>query len=352
MHDMKKNFLMTAVLGAALLAACQPVEPEKTEQFGTLSVNLAAPATMTKSDTSPLSCESKVNRMRVMIYNSAGNIVRDTLLSSPYNSLSISQIKVGQYSVYAVANSCSSIPSSPGIITNPNDFSNKMISLSDCNLDENTGFVMFGSNPSVTVTTSATPQPADLSVTRFPARIRLVSVTNALPDYLGDLTVERVMIVNGYAQWNIAGNSNPTIYVNPAGRNATSGNIISSAEEADYPAHSFWALPLAEKNIVHGATKTYNHSFYSFPNAVANDVTTAGTGGGKLRLVAAIRVDQTLYYYPVTLTNVERNKSYDVKLTVSGLGSEDPNHPVEKGAAGISISVSGWGDGAEYTETI
>lgn len=352
MYDMKKNFLMTAVLGVVLLAACQPVEPEKTEQFGTLALNLATPATLTKSDTSPLSCESKVNKMRVMIYNSAGQIVRDTLLPSPYNSLSISKIKIGEYSVYAVANSCSTISSTPGMISDPNDFSYKVISLSDCNLDENTGFVMYGNNPSVTVTTSATPQPVDLSVTRFPARIRLVSVTNALPDYLGDLTVERAMIVNGFSQWNIAGKNSPTVYVNAAGRNAVSGNVISSAEEADYPAHSFWALPQAEKTIVHGASKSYNHSFYSFPNTVTNDVTTAGTRGGKLRLVAAIKVDQTLYYYPVTLTNVERNKSYDVKLTVSGLGSEDPNTPVQKGAAGISISVSGWGDGAEYTETI
>ena len=350
---MKQKLLMPAILGAVLLAACQPVEPEKTEEFGSLSINVMAPVALTKSEVTALTHESKVNKMRVMLFDHAGQIVRDTLLQSPYNNLSISQIKVGQYGVYAMANSCAAISSTYGIVRDPEDFSSKVITLADCSLDANTGFVMFDSNASVSVTAGTTAQPVNLSVTRFPARIRLVSVTNALPEYVGDLTVEYAMIINGYSRWNILGVGAPTLSVNAAGRNATSGQIITTAENADYPGHSFWAIPQADKTISHNpATKEYNHSFYSFPNPVTTDVTTSGTGGGKLRLVAAIRVDGTVYYYPVTLSNVERNKCYDVQLTVSGLGSEDPNVPVKKGAAGFSISVKEWGEGADYTETI
>ena len=344
---------MTAWLGAALLAACQPVEPEKAEEYGSLSINLMNPTLQTKSDVTALTCESKVNKMRVMIFNSENKIVKDEMLSSPYTSLSIDKIKVGQYSVYAIANTCASLPATSGIIQEPDQLFFNTITLDDCSLNENTGFVMFDSKTSVSVTAGTTPQAVNMSVTRFPARIRLVSVTNALPDFLGDVTVERVMIVNGYSQWNIFGSDRPSEAVNPAGRNATSGDIITTAESADYPNHSFWAVPQADKTIRRSVgTKTYNHCFYSFPNSVTTDVTTSGTGGGKARLVVAARVDGTVYYYPVTFASLERNKSYDVQLTISGLGSDDPNVPVEKGAAGISISVSDWVSGSDYTETI
>ena len=350
---MKKKLIMPAVLGAVLLAACQPVEPEKTEEFGSLTINLTSPATQTKADVTALTCESKVNKMRVMIYNSENNIVKDEVLSSPFNSLSIDKIKVGQYSVYAIANTCSTLSSTPGIAQAPEDLNYKTITLDDCSLNENTGFVMSDSRTSVSVTAGTTPQAVNLSVTRFPARIRLVSVTNSIPDFLGDVTVERAMIVNGYSRWNVVGSGKPSIAVNPAGRNATSGEIITTAEQADYASHTFWAVPQTDKTITHSAgTKTYNHCFYSFPNSVTTDVTTSGTGGGKARLVVAARVDGTVYYYPVTFDSLERNKSYDVMLTISGLGSEDPNVPVQKGAAGISITVKDWVAGTDYTETI
>ena len=96
---MKNNILISAFLGAALLVACQPAEPEKTEEFGSLSINLKSPELQTKGDVSALTCESKVNKMRVMIFDSTDQIVKDTLLASPYNSLNINQIKMIQESV-------------------------------------------------------------------------------------------------------------------------------------------------------------------------------------------------------------------------------------------------------------
>lgn len=349
---MKKNMMISAFLGAVLLVACQPAEPEKTEEFGSLSINLKSPELETKADVTALTYESKVNKMRVMIYDNTEQIVKDTMLASPYTSLTINQIKIGQYSVYAMANTCAAIASTPGIVRTTDDFSYKTITLDDCSLSENTGFVMFGKNTPVTVSAGTSSQAVNVPVTRFPARIRLVSVTNAVPVFMGDVSVEYVMIINGYSRWNINGTNKASVAVNPAGR-TSGGEIITTAEGANYPNHSFWAVPQADKTITNSVgTKTYNHCFYSFPNSVTNDVTTSGTAGGKLRLVVAARVDGSVYYYPVTLTNVERNKSYDVVLTISGLGSEDPNVPVQKGAAGFSISVADWGAGTDYSETI
>lgn len=349
---MKKKLFMPALLGAALLVACQPVEPEKTEEFGSLSINLSSPAAPTKADVTPLNCENMINKMRVVVFDNAGNVFKDTQLESPYNSLTINQMKVGQYTVCAVANTCASLSSTAGAIASATVLENTAVSLSDCSTDQNTGFVMYDKKAGVNVTAGTTASQVSLSVTRYPARIRLVSVTNGLPAFKGDLTVKYVMLINGYSTWNIGASGNPTNAVNAAGRNA-SGNIISSAESADSPNQTFWAVDQELQTITHNsATKSYKKSFYSFPNQVESDVTTAGGKGGKMRLVVVASVGGTTYYYPVTLTNVERNKCYDVQLTISGLGSEDPNIPVEKGAAAISISVKDWAAGTDYTETI
>ena len=71
-------------------------------------------------------------------------------------------------------------------------------------------------------------------------------------------------------------------------------------------------------------------------------------------LTVVATVSGKKYYYPVVLDNatLERNKTYTVGLTITGLGAEDPNKPVEKGTISASITVSGWTAGAVYDETI
>ena len=68
----------------------------------------------------------------------------------------------------------------------------------------------------------------------------------------------------------------------------------------------------------------------------------------------AATVSGTLYYYPVVLDSgvIARNTAHTVALTITGLGSDDPNKPVEKGGLNVSVSVAGWEAGAVYEETI
>jgi len=70
--------------------------------------------------------------------------------------------------------------------------------------------------------------------------------------------------------------------------------------------------------------------------------------------VVAATIEGKLYYYPVVLNNstIERNTTYTVALTITSLGSDDPNKPVDKGSADITVSVDGWKAGATYDETI
>ena len=71
-------------------------------------------------------------------------------------------------------------------------------------------------------------------------------------------------------------------------------------------------------------------------------------------LVVAATVKGETYYYPVVLdaSTLERNTSYTVGLTVTSLGSKDPNEPVDKGSAAVTVTVDGWKAGAAYDEVI
>ena len=112
------------------------------------------------------------------------------------------------------------------------------------------------------------------------------------------------------------------------------------------------------QSVANGATHSPStpYLFYSFPNSS----TTAPTGfqstfaAQRTVLTVVATVSGKKYYYPVVLDNatLERNKTYTVGLTITGLGAEDPNKPVEKGTISASITVSGWTAGAVYDETI
>ena len=64
-------------------------------------------------------------------------------------------------------------------------------------------------------------------------------------------------------------------------------------------------------------------------------------------------MDSKIQYYPVVLNSaLARNTSYTVGLTITGLGSDDPDKPVTKGSIAVTITVDGWTAGAVYDETI
>ena len=70
-------------------------------------------------------------------------------------------------------------------------------------------------------------------------------------------------------------------------------------------------------------------------------------------VVVTATIDGVKYYYPVTLSKkLERNKAYTVEITITGLGSTDPDKPIEKGGLTAAITVLDWVDGGSYEETL
>ncbi len=46
------------------------------------------------------------------------------------------------------------------------------------------------------------------------------------------------------------------------------------------------------------------------------------------------------------------NKSYDVQVTLIGLGSSDPDQPVQKGMLDLMVQVTPWAEGSVINESI
>ncbi len=347
---MKKKMMMMAALGAVLLTACEPVESEKKTETGALAVmvgqNLETKAVSTTAQT----FESKLNKLRLLVYDASGSLYKDEEVASPFTSHTIPNVKAGTYSVCAVANTCAAISD----VTTLTKLTGTVVKLSDCSTTESTGFAMYAQADGVSVSGGSSATPVSLAVTRFPARVKLMSVKNSLPASLGALTVENVMLINGYSQWALGASGNPTGAMNPAGRKSNgAGDIIASASDVNEATYSFKAVPSGDQTLANGsAAKSYGYYFYSFPNLVQTDVTGAKQTGGKARLVVTASFNGNRYYYPVTIPLLERNKCYEVTIIVSGAGSDDPNVPVTKGSMSVNITVSDWVAGGDYTETI
>ena len=110
--------------------------------------------------------------------------------------------------------------------------------------------------------------------------------------------------------------------------------------------------------MANGATHSPStpYLFYSFPNSstVAPSGFQSTFSAQRTVLTVVTTISGKTYYYPVVLDKapLERNKASTVGLTIPGLGSEDPNKPVEKGSLSATITVSDWIAGEVYDETI
>jgi hypothetical protein len=211
---------------------------------------------------------------------------------------------------------------------------------------------------STSCTVSASAATANISVSRLVARVALQKVTNQLPDGYGALTIDNVVLTNVAGNQNIAGDATPATWYNKMGRKdgATESSQIIDGEtnKASCEALTFKSV---KQEVAHGSNLniTTPYLFYSFPNS-----NTAGSTGWvnpftarASRLVVTATIDGVKYYYPVTLSKkLERNKAYTVEITITGLGSTDPDKPIEKGGLTAAITVLDWVDGGSYGETL
>jgi hypothetical protein len=353
---MRKTISILAMAAAVLCscdknADCVPCEDQ--QETGTLAVSLlfdeGAQTKAVTSFTTSQTYEKQVNKVQIFVFDESGkiNIYKDA--GTTQSNISISTT-TGKKTIWAVVNG-------PDLseVASLAELEDTAIDLAANSTTAATGFVMAGST---SCTVSASAATANISVSRLVARVALQKVTNQLPDGYGALTIDNVVLTNVAGNQNIAGDATPTTWYNKMGRKdgATESSQIIDGDtnKASCEALTFKSV---KQEVAHGSNLNIStpYLFYSFPNS-----NTAGSTGWvnpftarASRLVVTATIDGVKYYYPVTLSKkLERNKAYTVEITITGLGSTDPDKPIEKGGLTAAITVLDWVDGGSYEETL
>ena len=332
---MKKTIIAMAAACAAL-AACSKepissaiVTPSE-EGVGQITFTVAgdepAETRAVTAYTTAQTYESQVNKVQVFVFGSDGAInFYQNLGTATSGSISTT---AGTKTVWAVVNG-------PDLSTigTLSALQATAVDLSANSTTASTGFVMAGSS-TVSVTNGGTASCA--------------------------ITVDRVFLCNVVGNQILAANAAASTWYNKNGRaDESTRNTAHIIDGSTYKAScETLTYKGVSQSVANGAAHTPStpYLFYSFPNsstaAPSGFQSTFAAQRSVLTVVATI--SGKTYYYPVVLDNatLERNKSYTVGLTITGLGSEDPNKPVEKGSLSASITVSGWTAGANYDETI
>ena len=182
-------------------------------------------------------------------------------------------------------------------------------------------------------------------------------MTNSLPASYGSITIDNVMLTNVVGDQNFAGTAAVRNWLNKMGRK--SGATVSSMiidGNSYYATNPELTFDKIGAELANGASHSPSTPYllYGYPNSTSTDATgwAINFTARKTRLVVTAIINGTKYYYPITIDSPARNTAYTVELTITGIGSNDPDKPVEKGALSASISVEGWHTGTVYDDTI
>ena len=350
---MKKTlFIMAAI--AAMVCSCQPEEdcaPCEQQKRATLNISLDFEdegQTKATNYVTAQTYETQVNDVQVLVFDSSGNLNAYVDADTKTSGISISTTS-GTKSVWAVING----PDLSGITT-LSAMNAISIDLGSNSTTASTGFVMAGYASCTVGTTAAS---ASISVKRLVSRVAMQKITNALPASYGIITINNVALINVVGNQNISGNASISTWYNKMGRKdgatSTSQVIDGRSYLASCPALTFKSVGASVANGG-SLTPTTPYLFYTYPNGTTTDATgwTTSFTDRKTRLVVTATISGQKYYYPVVIDTPARNTAYTVELTITGLGSTDPDKPVQKGSINASVTVQGWASGAVYEETI
>ena len=205
--------------------------------------------------------------------------------------------------------------------------------------DNGSGALVMAGQQAVTVSAD---KEVTVSVSRLVAKVRLseLQVSFEAPQYQNmAFKVSAVYLINVPAVTKYFSAYTPTIWYNKQKYVAADANALIYDDMKSVAVTS--ASPY----------KTTN-TFYCYPNPSDQDTFSATWSARHTRLVVEAYLGSTLYYYPVTLPELEKNKVYDVKLTVTRPGTSTPDDEVDKYAADFTISVKAWETGASVSEEI
>lgn len=352
---MKKNLLLgwAAATAVLLTGACNKAPQPATEtETGTVVIKpvLDGHELVTRAaDTDNYDHEASIYDMQLLVFDASGYLEHYSSVNHEMTDF-LFDLRVGNMKAWIVANG----PNLSAVKTE-SALTGMMINLASYN-NPSEDFIMAGTQ-SFEVTAGDNLE-CTIPISRLVSRITLKSVTSLLPAAYGTVTIDYAMLENVVSSYSLNGNAGTTGWYNPMGRISESTLVQSHIVNpptyaADQPQLTFRTLT-GSTGFTNGTTYNTPQRFYAYPNATATDHTGfASTFTPRYtRLVLKANIDGGTYYYPVSLPNLARNKSYDVHVTLIGLGSSDPDQPVQKGMLDLMVQVTPWAEGSVINESI
>ena len=335
---------IVSLLALLPLAACEPVDCLVAQRPACeMNLKIAGLVPATRASTTPTTWEKTVSSVRLFVFDASG-----ALEASPTVNLSTleatASVLAGTKTVWAVANAPDL--GSPTLSA----LSAKVSSLSD-----NASALVMVARESVTVTDKC---DVDLTLERLVDKVTLRSVTrnftgDAAPYAASPMTITAAYLSNAVGSsyyWDVLAPADVTTWYNKLGAHASAGSIESFLYQnigASLSQGATWPATVSDTN---------EKVFYCYPYAG----TFTASGGSwdykhPTRLILQCDIAGTTTYYPVTLPQMERNKVYQVSVTLGSTGFTDPEGGESSDPSidvDVDIEVDSWDDVIVVNETI
>ena len=310
--------VMTAVICASACTMEKFDSGLKTDCEGEERSELTVEICGTMSKASPEEVdEEKVNHLQVFVFR--GDII-DAYASSDTSKSVTLNCTMGPRTVYALVNAQD--VNGAGIMTKA-ELLGTVSKLPDNGISN---FVMIGSKD----VTLPAYQFLQIEVEHLVARIALRGITVDFESSVYDsesLTVKEIFIENVAGDTNFGLTTEPTQWYNKQGYTQNLPELTH--DDVDI-------------TIDDGTYSDVDYLYYAYPNK-SNDSTDDEWSPRRTRLVLKVSFKDNLFYYPITLPALEANKSYEIdNVTITRLGSTDPDKPVETGDYNFEVLVKSW----------
>ena len=321
-----------------------------------LTINLEGlPDVGTKATTAASESEKKLTSLNLYVFDANGMLdISHACTSSEISAKKATlRLKTGKKTVVAAANLSGDVLTAADKVCTLGDLDAVTYNLSD----NVSAFVMYGKG-SATVA-SETGGSVTVTLKRGVSRVTLASVKNSLPAAYGAVKLQRAFLCNVVGNQDLSGSASPATWLN---QEATSdhkkAHVIGKGSYKAQVAELTY-VSLGAESVAAGSKKSYSPAkpFYAFPNALKtpnNGFNSTFTPTATV-LMVVVEIKGVNYYYPVPLKNgIEANTSYQVDLTLSGLGNteDDPFKKIEKADLSATVSISDWTTGSGISETI
>lgn len=338
---MKKIFIIATLL-ATFLVSCkkennvtaESTAPERVSlSVGLANQELSLETKATISETN----EKTIKSLQVLVFNSDGKL--DAYGKGTSASLTLSTT-TGQKDIYAVVNgeNLSSVTTKAAFLATKSLLTNNTLSTASAT----DGLEMIGSvSQNITAASNVS-----ITVNRLVARLSINGVKTrfSAPAYANaTFKVKKAYLVNCAGDINFGKTAAPTLWLNKMANSGT------EAPELTYHAYS---TPVSVTNNT-APVSTPDLNFYTYQNNTNTDVSGGTWSARKTRIVIEAELAGEIVYYPITISNIEPNKTYTVtELTITRRGSSNPDIPVVSYDCTYNVVVGDWTSAFSGPETV